>query len=60
MLNEHWRDWKVHNGKLVDPEGNATTQSQLRGYYMILQYAAHLASRDPEAQAQYWAMLQTS
>lgn len=47
LLGEAWRGWKVRGGTLVDPDGNATTQGQLRAYWLIVQYAAELSKRDP-------------
>jgi Phage protein len=47
ILGEAWRGWRVRAGAIVDPEGNATSQAQLRAYWLIMQYAAELARRNP-------------
>jgi hypothetical protein len=57
VLDDHWTGWSVHNGVLKDPEGNRTTQSQLRGYWFVMQLAAELARKDPESQERYWSLL---
>lgn len=57
VLDEHWVGWRTHKGVLADPEGNTTTQSQLRAYALIMQFAADLARRDPEAQREFLELL---
>ena len=57
VLDEHWTGWRAHEGTLTDPEGNTTTHSQLRAYSLIMQYAADLARRDPEAQTEFLELL---
>lgn len=57
VLDEHWVGWRAHGDTLTDPEGNTTTQSQLRAYALIMQYAADLARRDPEAQREFLELL---
>jgi hypothetical protein len=57
LLGETWRGWKVRGGTLVDPDGNATTQRQLRAYWLIMQYAAELAKRDPAEQERFYTLL---
>jgi hypothetical protein len=47
VLGEEWCGWAAREGKLIDPEGNSTTQAQLRAYWIVMQYAAELARRDP-------------
>jgi hypothetical protein len=32
VLDDTWKGWAVHRSKLVDPDGNETTQGQLRAY----------------------------
>jgi hypothetical protein len=57
VLTPDLRDWSVRNGKLVDPEGNETSQSHLRGYALTLQWVAAVARWDPETQQQYYDLL---
>jgi len=57
VLDEHWDGWRAHGDTLTDPEGNTTAQSQLRAYALIMQYAADLARRDPEAQREFLELL---
>ena len=58
MLTPAWRGWCVRDGTLVDPEGNETSQGQLRSYFMVLQWVAAVASRDlPETLQQYYDLL---
>lgn len=57
VLGDEWKRWKVNKGLIVDPDGNETTQSQLHGYFLILQWVAEVASRDPETQRQYFELL---
>lgn len=59
VLGEPWRGWKVRKGVIVDPEGNVTTQAQLRAYWLLLQYAGELARRDPVERDRFWAILAT-
>ncbi len=49
-----WDGWEIKGGVLVDPEGNETTQGQLRAYYFVYQLVAELAKDSPEA----WERLQ--
>ena len=44
-----WEGWLVNGDALVDPDGNETTQTQLRAYYFLCQLAAELAHDSPEA-----------
>lgn len=60
VLSEPWRGWAIKGTTIVDPEGNATTLPQLRGYYLLLQYAAELAARDPKTQAAWWELMKAS
>ena len=48
-LSSEWRDWSVKGGILVDPEGQETTQGQLRAYALVWQLASELSRKDPEA-----------
>ena len=57
LLGEPWRGWKVRGATLVDPDGNATSQAQLRAYWLIMQYAAELARRDPADYQHFQSLL---
>ena len=57
VLGSEWREWKVHKDRLVSPEGQETTQGQLAAYWLIIQLASDLASRDPEAREEYRRIL---
>lgn len=59
-LGDAWHGWTVRDGVLVDPEGNQTTQGQLRAYGLVMQLAADLARRDPEAHERYRAILKSA
>lgn len=49
LAAEAWGGWRVSDDGLADPEGNVTTQEQLRAYHFVYQLAAELAREDPEA-----------
>lgn len=49
MASSAWEGWVVKDDALVDPDGNETTQAQLRAYYFVFQLAAELAHDSPEA-----------
>jgi hypothetical protein len=57
VLDQHWEGWRTHKGTLTDPDGNSTTQGQLRAYWAVLQLGADLARRDPEAAERWWELL---
>jgi hypothetical protein len=57
VLSAPWRGWKVRGAALVDPEGNATSQAQLRAYWLIMQYASELARRDPADYEHFQSLL---
>lgn len=44
-----WEGWLVNGDALVDPDGNATTQANLRAYFFVYQLAAELVRDRPEA-----------
>lgn len=46
VLGQEWHGWLINKGTIVDPEGNATTQAQLRAYFLIYQFCSELARRD--------------
>jgi hypothetical protein len=49
LASPSWEGWVVKGDALVDPDGNETTQTQLRAYYFVYQLAAELAPGSPEA-----------
>lgn len=53
LLSPAWDGWLVNGDVLVDPEGNATSQGQLRAYYLVYQLAAELARDRPEARRRF-------
>lgn len=57
ILGDAWQGWVVRDAKIVDPDGNSTTEAQLRGYWIMMQYAGELARRDPEEQERFFALL---
>ena len=57
VLGDAWRDWKLQDGTIIDPEGNSTTQAQLRSYWLIIQYAAELARRNPDDYEHFQSLL---
>lgn len=57
VLTDEWRGWRVRRGVIVDPEGNVTTEKQLRCYSLVYQWAASIARRDEVTRAQYDALL---
>jgi hypothetical protein len=57
ILGDAWRGWGVRDDKIFDPDGYGTTEPQLRGYCIMMQYAAELARRDPQEQERFFALL---
>lgn len=57
VLDAAWAGWKVHKGKIIDPDGNATTETQLRAYSLVMQFAADLARRDPATAKEFHRLL---
>jgi hypothetical protein len=57
LLGDQWRGWKVRGATIVDPDGNATTQAQLRAYWLIMQLAAELSRRDPVTYESFHSLL---
>lgn len=53
LLTDEWRGWHVRGGTIIDPEGNVTTENQLRCYALVYQWAADIARRDDALRAQY-------
>jgi hypothetical protein len=57
VLGEPWIGWKARGAALVDPDGNVTSQAQLRAYWIIMQRAAELARRDPISYERFYSIL---
>lgn len=57
VLNDSWPGWRVQGDRLINPEGTATTQGQLRAYVLVYQLAAELARQDPDARARFDAIM---
>ena len=57
ILGAEWDGWLVNNAELVDPEGNATTQGQLRAYYQVYQLCHELMRGNDAAQAEFDAIV---
>ena len=49
VLGTEWDGWLVKDNLIVDPEGNETTQGQLRAFYIICQHYRELVRNDPDA-----------
>lgn len=49
VLGAEWEGWLINKDTLVDPEGNATTQPQLRAYALNYQLLRELLRGDPAA-----------
>ena len=43
VLGRAWAGWRVGPSELVDPEGNVTSQGQLRAYYLVMMLCAELS-----------------
>jgi hypothetical protein len=56
VLNDCWPAWRIDGNRLIDPEGNATTQGQLRAYSMVYQLAAELVRRHPDVRERFDAI----
>jgi hypothetical protein len=52
ILGDVWQGWRAADGELFDPEGNRTTQSQLRAYAHVWALARELARGDVHATAE--------
>lgn len=57
VLDGPWAGWKVHKGAIIDPDGNTTTEAQLRAYGLVMQLAADLARRDPATAEEFRRLL---
>ena len=60
VLGPEWRAWAIHKDRLVSPEGQETTQNQLAAYWLIMQLARELASKDPEARDEFIRLLRSA
>jgi hypothetical protein len=49
VLGKEWDGWLINRETLVDPEGNSTTQGQLRAYAHVYALCHELVKRDKEA-----------
>jgi len=57
ILGPEWDRWLVNSAVLVDPEGNATTQGQLRAYFQVYQLCHELMRGNEAAQAEFDAIV---
>lgn len=57
VLDGEWTRWRLSGSTITDPEGNTTTQAQLRGYAMLMQLMAHWARDDASKRAELDAIL---
>lgn len=46
VLGKEWEGWLVNQATLVDPEGNSTTQGQLRAYAHVYALCRELSRND--------------
>jgi hypothetical protein len=53
VLGSEWNGWLVKDALLVDPEGNETSQGQLRAYYLVYQLCLELKRGDASAEATF-------
>lgn len=51
VLGKEWAGWLINQNTLVDPEGQSTTQGQLRAYAHVYALCRELARRDKDAVA---------
>ncbi len=59
VLGAEWKHWRIVDDRLIDPEGDDFTQNRLRGYSMMMQYAAELARNAGEdARDRYFSLLE--
>lgn len=49
VLGKEWEGWLINKNTLVDPEGQSTTQGQLRAYAMVYALCRELAKNDEAA-----------
>ena len=48
VLDDQWVGWSTRKGVLTDPDGNSTTQGQLRAYWIVVQLVAEYARQAPQ------------
>lgn len=53
VLGCEWDGWSVNGASIFDPEGNETSQAQLRAYYLVYQLCQELRRHDPAAVAEF-------
>lgn len=53
VLNDCWPGWRVQGDRLIDPEGMATTQGQLKAYVLVYQLAAEYARQSADARVRF-------
>lgn len=51
VLGKEWNGWLINQGNLVDPEGQSTTQGQLRAYAHVYALCRELARGDKSAES---------
>lgn len=49
VLGKEWDGWLINRETLVDPEGNSTTQGQLRAYAHVYALCRELSRKDQSA-----------
>jgi hypothetical protein len=57
VLGKEWDGWLINQAALVDPEGNSTTQGQLRAYYHVYQLCRELMRGNEAAQSEFDAIV---
>lgn len=57
VLSPAFAEFRVAGNKIVDPEGNQTTASQLRMYGMMLQFLAEITRNDQALRTRYRELL---
>lgn len=60
VLGPEWREWAVHKDKLISPEGKETTHGQLNAYWLVMQLARELASKDPDVYEDFNRILRSA
>lgn len=56
VLNDTWAGWRINADRIVDPQGQITTQNHLRVYVLVYQLAAELARQVPGAQDRFYSI----
>jgi hypothetical protein len=60
VLGPEWREWAIRKNKLVSPEGQETTHEQLNAYWLVMQLARELASKDPDTRKEFERLLRSA